>query len=331
MSKNNTRITNLNTAVLAFALIANTGCKGITSGVETTTVPNNAAGVTGQPGLAVQPATAAECAAGGFKYTVFTDFNKNGTRDEGEPESSSQLVCNGANGESGEDGTDGRDGYSTLFSVNRVSLGLGACASGAGLQINAGLDINRSGALDADEIETAQILCDGPEGVAGAPGAGGAPGSDGLSVAFQVAFASTEQCSAGGTLVLMALDANHNGVVDSGDRDLSSAAICNGANGTNGSNGTNGTNAPVAYSPVDIIVPCGESVAYREVLLRLGNGQVLASFSDNAQGAYTRFVLLPDGSYQTTDHAACTFTLATAGALRSVSWGGQVRATWAMP
>lgn len=86
------------------------------------------------------------------------------------------------------------------------------------------------------------------------------------------------------------------------------------------------------YVPVDVIRPCGESVAYEEVLLRLNDGQVLAVFSANTAGDMTRLSLLPDGSYVNTDGSGCQFTLSTSsdGAERAISWWGQVQETWSM-
>lgn len=61
---------------------------------------------------------------------------------------------------------------------------------------------------------------------------------------------------------------------------------------------------------------------YREVLLRLNNGQLLASFSDNINGYNTRFVLIPDGTYTNSDGSGCTFTVSTSGLTRTIAWAG---------
>lgn len=99
----------------------------------------------------------------------------------------------------------------------------------------------------------------------------------------------------------------------------------NGVDGTNGSPGQNGSDgvdgadgrdgedgiSPTSpFLPVDIVDPCGDTAGiYDEVLLRLGNGTLLASFSDNAGGQNTRFSILVAGSYRTTDGSNCYFSV----------------------
>jgi hypothetical protein len=61
---------------------------------------------------------------------------------------------------------------------------------------------------------------------------------------------------------------------------------------------------------VSIVDPCGTKPGYyNEVLLKLSNGQLLSSFSDNANGLNTHFAVLPDGNYATTDGTNCQFTV----------------------
>lgn len=88
-----------------------------------------------------------------------------------------------------------------------------------------------------------------------------------------------------------------------------------GKDGKNGKDGAQGPAGPTgAYNIVSIVDPCGDSPSVvDEVLLILANGQVLVSFSANANGDNTRFALLPYGSYLTTDGSACYFTLSAAG------------------
>jgi len=66
------------------------------------------------------------------------------------------------------------------------------------------------------------------------------------------------------------------------------------------------------YTATAIIDPCGYFPGkVNEVLIVLANGQILASFSDNASGLNTRFGLLPPGNYVTTDGTSCYFTINT--------------------
>lgn len=296
--------------------------------------------------LTTQPATSVECPAGGAAYVLFDDQNQNGLIDVEEDVLSRQIVCNGEDGEDGSSGSDGsngsngangQDGFTTLFNMDRVATGLNACASGSGLQISAGVDGNRSGVLDGSEISQAQVLCDGQNG---AVGAAGPAGMNGVSMVYQTVAASVNQCASGGSNILMALDVSHTGVYSPSQPGQQAITICNGRDGANGEDGEDGEdgtdghdgqNATLpAYSTVESIMPCGNTVAYKEVLLRLQNGEVLASFSQNTSGDMTRLAFIPDGTYMNTDGSGCVFSLATSGATRSISWSGQVQRTWSM-
>ncbi len=317
--------TNLGTLLITLAALASTGCT-VKETVEHTTAAGNGTTLAlgSSNAISVVPASSLQCDNGGSVYRVFIDSNGNGLLDGGETVVNSQVVCNGSNGVSG---------MSTLFSMSRVTTGLEACASQSGLQINSGLDANHNGVLDASEIIGSQILCDG---ATGATGSGGAAGSDGYNMVFQSTAATTEQCSAGGSTIVMALDSNRNNHFDAADSNIQSITLCNGvagAAGAAGSNGTNGTNAVLpAYTAVEPIMPCGNTVAYKEVLLRLSNGQVLSSFSDNAAGSMTRLAFLPDGSFVDTDDSDCHFSLSTSAdkSTRAISWSGQVQESWAI-
>lgn len=88
-----------------------------------------------------------------------------------------------------------------------------------------------------------------------------------------------------------------------------------GERGEKGDAGSPGADA--AINPYDVVAikdPCGDSPGViDEVLLVLANGQVLVSFSSNANGDNTRFAILPPGSYVTTDGSNCHFTLTADG------------------
>jgi hypothetical protein len=187
-----------------------------------------------------------------------------------------------------------------------------------------GVDKDRNSVLDATEISKTEIVCDGKDGNAGPSGRdgdSGQPGSNGHSVVFELIPASTQACPAGGTTIILALDINDTGAYDPQLPNQQSTSICNGQD------------APTsAYMPVQVITPCGKTVPYKEVLLRLENGEVLASFSETSAGLNTRLALLPDGAYVDTDQSSCVFTLASSadGKTRSISWAGQTQHTWAI-
>lgn len=126
---------------------------------------------------------------------------------------------------------------------------------------------------------------------------------------IQTGDATAEQCAAGGKVYEVLQD----------EVIVSTQIVCNGES------------APVsAYAPAEVIVPCANTGSFSEVLLRLHNGQVLVSFSNNTEGSMTRLTLLPDGTYMTTDNTGCVFTLSTEGSTRSISWGGEVRSFWGL-
>lgn len=266
--------------------------------------------------IAVAVATPVQCAAGGSVYSVYKDKNDNSAMDASDELVHAQIVCNGTNG---ANGSSGAHGHSSLISTQRVNVGLSACAAGSGLQINFGLDVNDNLVLEPSEITAPDLVCDGETGAIGSAGASGATGT---SVIFQTVAASVQMCAAGGSTIIMAEDVDHSHSIGSEDQNIQEVTLCNGSNGAN---------APVpAYSIVEPIFACGNSVAYKEVLLRLSSGQVLGAFSDNASGAMTRLAFLSDGTFMNTDNSGCTFSLATSGSTRSISWFNQVQMTWSM-
>lgn len=154
----------------------------------------------------------------------------------------------------------------------------------------------------------------GSSGEPGAPGAEGARGERGYSTVVAL-ISSVHSCNAGGITILTALDINGDGAVTVGTDDaIQSAEICHGERGSDGADGENAP--PTPLSPVEIINPCGESgEGFDEVFLRLANGTILASFSENANGKNTRFSVLTPGNYMTTDGDRCYFTIGSGGTL----------------
>lgn len=205
------------------------------------------------------------------------------------------------------------------------------CQSG-GTVIQIFNDRNSNGLFDeAENLIRRQIVCNGRDGAQGVDGIDGTDGRDGLNMVFQTTPAALEECAAGGTTLIMALDSDRSGSLSVTDQNFQSLSICNGADGVNGEDGSDGADASLnRFSPIDVIFACGESSPYKEVLLRLQGGQVLASFSNNAQGDMTRLALLPDGTFMNTDNSGCVFSLSTSpdGATRSISWGQQVQSSW---
>lgn len=147
----------------------------------------------------------------------------------------------------------------------------------------------------------------------GDSGLNGSNGQSGLNSV--IALTDAPSCVNGGTTILSGLDLNSNGVLDASEVSVSSQ-VCNGTDGLNGSNGQDASPSP--FTPVSIVNPCGDAPGiYDEVFLKLQNGTLIASFSDNANGQNTRFSVLTAGSYQTTDGDNCVFTLDSSGNITS--------------
>lgn len=198
-------------------------------------------------------------------------------------------------------------------SVEVRSAAVEECQTG-GIVYVVYIDVNVSGSFDEEDSIIKQFaVCNGTNG------ANGSDGKDGNGVAFAVVNASAEQCPSGGSTILMATDVGNTGVYDVNASNQQSMTICNGQNAV----------AP-AYTPVEPIYACGNNVAYKEVLLRLSNGQVLGSVSDNTSGKMTRLAFLTDGNFVNTDNSGCNFSLSTSGdgKSRSISWFGKIQKSW---
>lgn len=85
-----------------------------------------------------------------------------------------------------------------------------------------------------------------------------------------------------------------------------------GPSGPSGNDGADGQDAVL-----ETIDPCGDAPGIvDEILIRLSNGRVLCSFSDQANGKNTRLSILPAGSYVTTDGSNCAFTVNADGTIQ---------------
>jgi hypothetical protein len=187
------------------------------------------------------------------------------------------------------------------------------------------MDGNGNGLREVDEhTMSSQVVCNGVAGV------NGVDGNAGKSMVFQTVVATVDQCSAGGVTLFMALDTDQSQSLTTADENLQSITICNGANGVDGEDGT--ASPITGFTPVDYIAACGNTVSFKEILLRLQNGQVLGSFSSSTNGDMTRLAFLSDGEFMNTDNSGCVFTLSTSsdGTTRSVSWNNQVQMSWPM-
>lgn len=105
-----------------------------------------------------------------------------------------------------------------------------------------------------------------------------------------------------------------------------------GSQGSPGPQGSPGTSPSLPPStPMSIIMPCGpNSSPYKEVILCLYDGTLLASFSQDVGGSYTRLSMLPTGTYMDTDSSGCIFTVASSTLGLTTSWnaGSNLYSTW---
>ncbi len=212
----------------------------------------------------------------------------------------------GAAGAAGADGTAGKNGTSTLLSVTR-STSLPGCSGGSGITATSYIDVDNSGTFTpGDTIVSQAVVCDG------ATGATGPQGPAGTSCSVETVDPDPAVAPNGGALITCG---------------STSTLLLNGAPGATGPQGEPGTPAPpTAFSVVDVIDPCGPSGGADEVFLRLANGTVVASFSDNAAGQNTRLSILNDGTFETSDGTNCVFTVTTDTSVtpntRTIAWPG---------
>ena len=140
---------------------------------------------------------------------------------------------------------------------------------------------------------------EGPQGAPGEKGDTGelgTPGSNGHN--SMIAMIPAITCTNGGNTILSGLDTNDNDNLDITEV-TSSVTVCNGEDAPS-----------LPFNVVSLIDPCGTNPnIHNEVFLKLANDTIVASFSDNVNGYNTRFSVLSDGNYVTTDGDACNFTV----------------------
>jgi hypothetical protein len=176
------------TVLTTLLLVACGGGSGGGSAVTTGATVNN------QPVLAAvsSAAPAGSCPNGGITVSTGVDANGNGVLDASET-TNTQYVCNGAPGTIGTNGTNGSNGTNALVRMTAAGSG---CTTG-GTKVEAGLDSNGNGVLDASEIGSTGYVCDGAIGTTGATGAAGATGPAGSAGSAGATGATGAQGPAG--------------------------------------------------------------------------------------------------------------------------------------
>lgn len=147
----------------------------------------------------------------------------------------------------------------------------------------------------------------GDTGSTGAPGVAGPKGDSGVTYVPEVHEAGADICPDasesptgvfGKVITLTPTDGSSGLAV----------TICNGSEGKDGADGQDAP--PTPFMPTELVDPCGDSpTAYDEVLIRMANGILLATVSDNANGQNTRLSRVMPGTWMTTDGDQCIFTV----------------------
>jgi hypothetical protein len=147
----------------------------------------------------------------------------------------------------------------------------GAACPDGGTLVVAGLDRNRNGALDDDEVVDSAIICNG------ADGARGDAGEPGLTTLTRIEEDDPAECPAGGITILSGPDVDGDGILDPEEIDASQP-LCHGENGADRTAGVVNiadvsavTNAQ-GFMNVVFSVPCATQVpdliCHRGVLAR---------------------------------------------------------------
>lgn len=137
-----------------------------------------------------------QCSNGGVSIDTGIDENANGVLDTDEIDNT-YVICNGA------DGVDST-ALATAFDFEEVAAGESCTYGGTLLKI--GLDGNANGVLDASEVVTSQVLCQGPSSVSEASFTASEPGRITGSLPLATAF----QASSGVAKSIMATNQEGN-------------------------------------------------------------------------------------------------------------------------
>jgi hypothetical protein len=157
------------------------------------------------------------CSNGGQLIQSGLDDNGNNVLDPEEIDTQ-HYVCNGTPGASGSTGDAGADGPASLVALTPVAGGNGSPCPDGGQLVEYGLDDDRDGVLDANEVDGSQYVCSGPQGSQGPTGPvgpAGDAGSDGVNTLVLVSIEDPGQnCDWGGQRIEWGLDDDRDGMLD---------------------------------------------------------------------------------------------------------------------
>lgn len=160
----------------------------------------------------------ASCAQGGTRVDVGRDDDRDGTLDMLEIDATS-YACNGA---TGPQGPAGPTGLATLLKLTVLAAGDAQCPAG-GSRVEMGVDDDRSGTLEAGEVDATTSICDGRPGAASL-------------VKVTSLGTGDSHCANGGAQLDTGVDDDGSGSLSAAEID-STAYVCNGATGEQGPKG----------------------------------------------------------------------------------------------
>ena len=267
----------------------------ICNGAQGPAGPPGADGQDGAPGADGQDGAPG---ADGQDGATGADGQDGATGADGQDGATGADGQDGAQGTQGPAGNDGADGNTTLTVATTLSAGGSNCWGDGGVQIDVGIDDNKNGVLDSNEIDDTTYICNGGDGVdgdsayqiwlnngntgseqdyldslegtSGTDGADGTDGNDGADGNNVLIETSTEpagnNCANGGVKIMAGTDDNSNGVLQSSEVD-STQYICDG--------GSSATTMLTSYSTPPTYMNCD-----------IG-GSVIAHGLDNGDGSGT--------------------------------------------
>ncbi|HOX46527.1 MAG TPA: hypothetical protein PK668_23185 [Myxococcota bacterium] len=154
----------------------------------------------------------ANCPTGGLLISTGLDLDDDGVL-EPEEATATEYVCNGE---------DGEDGLASLVSVMDEAAGAN-CTEG-GQAVRSGVDSNRDGLLQPEEVTATDYVCNGATGADGQPG---------LTSLVRQEDAAPGDCPFEGRVVMTGLDEDGDGYLD--DEEVRATSyVCNGEPGAPG-------------------------------------------------------------------------------------------------
>lgn len=134
-----------------------------------------------------------------------------------------------------------------LLRLSAVAPGI-ECATG-GQRLDTGVDVDRNGVLDEQEVSVSQVVCNGANGADGAQGLPGPTGTTGpvgpaglsplIATTPLAADPTASHCPQGGLQIDVGLDSNADGVLDN-DEISGTEHVCHGEPGPQGEPGEKG-------------------------------------------------------------------------------------------